>query len=58
MSRAAKRVANGKRTKTKLSERSQSLLDRIRRRREQIRERAGVLSNTSELIREERERRF
>ena len=58
MSRAAKRVNNGKKTKVKLSERSQALVERIRRRREQIRERVGVLSESSELIRKEREHRF
>lgn len=58
MRRATKQVANGKRTKAKLSDRSQALLERIRRRREQIRNRMGELSESSELIREERDRRF
>jgi hypothetical protein len=58
MRRAVKAAANGKRTKAKLSERSQALLDRIRRRREEIRARVGVLSDSTELIRKERDRRF
>jgi hypothetical protein len=58
MRRAVKAAANGKRTKAKLAERSQALLDRIRRRREEIRARLGLLSDSSELIREERDRRF
>jgi hypothetical protein len=56
MRRVAK--ANGKKRKAKLSERSQALLDRIRRRREEIRARTGLLSDSSELIRKERDRRF
>ena len=58
MRRANKQVVNGRKRKAKLSERSQALLERIRRRREQIRDRVGVLSDSSELIREERDRRF
>jgi hypothetical protein len=58
MRRAAKQVTNGRKTKAKLSDRSRALLERIRRRREQIRERVGLLSDSSELIREERESRF
>ena len=58
MRRATKQVAGGRKTKAKLSDRSQALLERIRRRREQIRERVGLLSDSSELIREERDRRF
>ncbi len=58
MRRATKQAANGRKTKAKLSDRSQALLERIRRRREQIRERVGLLSDSSELIREERDRRF
>ncbi len=58
MPRATKQVAGGRKKKAKLPERSQALLDRIRRRREQIRERVGVLSDSCELIREERDRRF
>jgi hypothetical protein len=57
MPRATK-VVNGRKKKAKLPERSRALLDRIRRRREQIRERVGVLSDSCELIREERDRRF
>jgi hypothetical protein len=58
MRRAAKQVTNGRKTKAKLSDRSQALFERIRRRREQIRERVGLLSDSSELIRKERDRRF
>jgi hypothetical protein len=58
MRRATKTTANGKKTKAKVSERSQALLDRIRRRREEIRARVGLLSDSSELIRAERDRRF
>jgi hypothetical protein len=58
MRKTAKQASNGKKTKPKLSERSQALLNRIRRRREQIGQRVGVLSDSSELIREERDRRF
>jgi len=58
MRRAAKRVTNGRKTKAKLSDRSRVLFERIRRRREQIRARTGLLSDSSELIREERDRRF
>ncbi len=58
MRRTTKRAVNGKKTKAKLPDRSQALLERIRRRREQIRDRVGLLSDSSELIREERDRRF
>ncbi len=58
MRKAAKAATNGKKTKAKVSERSQALLERIRRRREEIRERVGMLSDSAELIREERDRRF
>ena len=58
MPRATKQVVSGRKKKAKLPERSQALLDRIRRRRKQIRERVGVLSDSCELIREERDRRF
>jgi hypothetical protein len=58
MRRVAKQVTNGRKAKAKLSGRSRALLERIRRRREQIRERVGLLSDSSELIREERDRRF
>jgi len=58
MRRAAKRATTVRKTKAKPSDRSQALLERIRRRREQIRERVGVLTDSSELIREERDRRF
>jgi len=60
MRRTAKATAtaNGKKIRTKLSDRSQALLERIRGRREEIRTRTGVLSDSSELIRQERDRRF
>lgn len=58
MRRTTKQVVSGRKTKTKLPERSQALLERIRRRREQIRDRVGLLSDSSELIRQERDRRF
>lgn len=58
MGRTIKRLANGKRGKAEVPGRSKALLDRIRRRREQIRKRVGLLSDSSELIREEREHRF
>jgi hypothetical protein len=58
MPRATKEEMNVRKKKAKLPERSRALLDRIRGRREQIRERIGTLSDSSELIREERDRRF
>ena len=58
MRRAVKAAANGKKTKAKMAERSQALLERIRRRREEIRARVGMRSDSSELIKEERDRRF
>jgi hypothetical protein len=58
MRKATKPMSSGRKTKAKLPDRSQALLERIRRRREQIRGRVGLLSDSSELIREERERRF
>ena len=58
MRRATKQVVSRRKTKAKLPDRSQALLERIRRRREQIRDRVGLLSDSSELIREERDRRF
>ena len=56
--RRATKAVGGRKTKAKLSDRSQALLERIRRRREQIRSRVGLLSDSSELNREERDRRF
>ena len=58
MRRATKKVTNRKKAKAALSERSKTLLDRIRSRREAIRERAGLLSDSSAFIREERDGRF
>ena len=55
MRRATKQVTNGKKTKPKLSDRGKALFERIRRRREQIKQRVGLLSDSGELIREERD---
>jgi hypothetical protein len=41
-----------------MSERSRFLLEKIRRRREELRQRMGLFSDSTELIRQERERRF
>ncbi|MFZ0731691.1 MAG: hypothetical protein WAM79_05150 [Candidatus Sulfotelmatobacter sp.] len=41
-----------------MTERSRAILERIRGRREQIRERVGALCDSSDVIREERARRF
>ena len=41
-----------------MSERSRFLLEKIRRRREELRQRMGLFSDSAELIRQERERRF
>jgi len=57
MRRPAKRASDGRKAKAR-TDRGQVLIERIRRRREQIRERVGVLQDSAELIREERERRF
>jgi hypothetical protein len=54
--KATKRISNEKKSKSGLSERSRALLERIRRRREEIRRRVGVLCNSAELIRQDRER--
>jgi len=51
-----KQALNGKIGKAVLSERSRALLERIRRRREKIRRRVGILPNSAELIRQDRER--
>jgi hypothetical protein len=56
MRRATKPLTNGKKSKTHLPARSQALLARIRERRERIRRRVGVLPNSAELIRQDRER--
>jgi len=56
MSGTTKRAINGKAGKAVLSERSRVLLERIRRRREKIRRRVGILPNSAELIRQDRER--
>ncbi len=58
MPRVTKQAINGKKKRPKTADRSQALLERIRQRREQIRQRVGLLSDSSELIREERDRRF
>jgi hypothetical protein len=56
MRRAGKRLTNGHKSKTQLPARSQALLERIRDRRERIRRRVGILPNSAELIRQDRER--
>lgn len=58
MKRRNGRAANRKKAKVAMSERSRFLLERIRRRREELRQRMGLFSDSAELIREERERRF
>jgi hypothetical protein len=58
MRRTIKQAVNGKTGKAQISDRTRKLFERIRRRREQIRERVGLLSDSSELIRKERDRRF
>jgi len=58
MSKGAKRIIAVRRNGSALPGRNRALLERIQRRREQIRQRIGMLSDSSELIREERERRF
>ena len=56
MRRAARPLTNAKKSKTPLPARSQALLARIRERRERIRRRVGILPNSAELIRQDRER--
>jgi len=56
MRRATKPLTNGKKSKTQLPARSQALLARIRERRERIRRRVGILPNSADLIRLDRER--
>jgi hypothetical protein len=58
MKRSNGRAANRKKAKVVVSERSRFLLEKIRRRREELRQRMGLFSDTAELIRQERERRF
>jgi hypothetical protein len=58
MKRSNGRAANRKKAKVVMSERSRFLLERIRRRREELRQRMGLFSDSAELIRQERERRF
>ncbi len=58
MRKVTKRVTNAKKDKPEIPDRSQALLERILLRRERIREKGGLLSDSSVLIREERERRF
>jgi hypothetical protein len=58
MKRNNGRAANRKKAKVVMSERSRFLLERIRRRREELRQRMGLFSDSAELIRQERERRF
>jgi hypothetical protein len=57
MRRGLTGLKNGRKHRVKPSDRSQLLLDRIRRRRERIQDRVGVLEGTARIIREERESR-
>jgi hypothetical protein len=50
------RVGVEKKPKAEMSDRAKALLQRIRRRREQIRRRVGILPDSAELIRQDRER--
>jgi hypothetical protein len=50
------RVGVEKKPKVEMSDRAKALLQRIRRRREQIRRRVGILPDSAELIRQDRER--
>jgi hypothetical protein len=54
--RAASNSAKVNRNMAKPSKRTGDLIARIRERREEIRQRAGVLSDNATLIREDRER--
>jgi molybdenum-dependent DNA-binding transcriptional regulator ModE len=56
--RGMKRAPGKKKGKFELTDRSRTLLERIRSRREEIRERMGILSDSAALIREERDSRF
>jgi hypothetical protein len=56
MGRTTKQMADGSKAKPKISMRAQKLLERIRLRRERIRRRVGILPNSAELIRQDRER--
>ena len=56
MRRATRPLINRKNSKTQLPARSQALLARLRERRERIRRRVGILPNSAELIRQDRER--
>jgi hypothetical protein len=56
MRRTTKPVTNGRKGKIQVSDRTRRLVDRIRQRREQIQQRVGVLPNSAELIRQDRER--
>jgi len=58
MKRSNGKAAKRKKAKVVMSERSRFLLERIRRRREELRQRMGLFSDSTELIRQERERRF
>jgi hypothetical protein len=58
MKRNNGRAANRKKAKVVMPERSRFLLEKIRRRREELRQRMGLFSDSTELIRQERERRF
>ena len=54
--RASRNSAKVNRTMAKPSKRTGDLVARIRERREEIRQRAGVLSDSAILIREDRDR--
>jgi predicted transcriptional regulator len=51
-----KKTPNTAKAKSEITDRGRTLLERIRRRREEIRRRVGVLPNSAELIRQDRER--
>jgi hypothetical protein len=55
MRRSNGKAANRKKAKVVMSERGRFLLERIRRRREELRQRMGLFSDSAELIRQERE---
>lgn len=57
VNRTTKKGGTGKTREAVLSARGRALLERIRRRREKIRRRVGILPNSADLIRQDRERR-
>ncbi len=56
MRKTTQQAVNGKKGRVRISDRTRKLVDRIRQRREQIRRRVGILPNSAELIRQDRER--